>query len=89
MAFRVEISKNAKRFLDRLDKPTQERIEQFLFRRVQGLDNPRSIGEAMKGKQFGDLWKYRAGDWRIIARIETARLVVLVVKIGHRREVYR
>ena len=53
------------------------------------LDNPRSIGEALKGTALGEFWKYRVGDYRIIANIEDRALCVLVVKIGNRREVYR
>ena len=50
---------------------------------------PRSIGEALKGSTLGEFWKYRVGDYRIIASIEDRALCVLVVKIGNRREVYR
>jgi mRNA interferase RelE/StbE len=51
--------------------------------------NPRSIGEALKGSKLGAFWKYRVGDYRIIASIEDDVLRVLVVRIGHRGEVYR
>ena len=51
------------------------------------LDNPRSIGEALKGSTLGEFWKYRVGDYRVIASIEDRALCVLVVKIGNRREV--
>ena len=57
--------------------------------RVATLDNPRSIGEALKGSTLGEFWKYRVGDYRIIASIDDLALCVLVVKIGNRREVYR
>jgi mRNA interferase RelE/StbE len=53
------------------------------------LDDPRSIGDALKGTRLGELWKYRVGAYRVITKIEDARLVILVVAIGHRREVYR
>ena len=53
------------------------------------LDDPRSIGEALKGSKLGEFWKYRVGDWRIIASIEDDALRILVVRIGNRREVYR
>lgn len=53
------------------------------------LDDPRSIGEALKGARFGEFWKYRVGDYRIIAHIEDAAVRILVVRIGNRREVYR
>ena len=50
---------------------------------------PRSIGDALKGTELGDLWKYRVGDYRIIASIEDKIVCILVVRIGNRREVYR
>ena len=53
------------------------------------LDNPRSIGEALTGSTLGEFWKYRVGDYRVIASIEDRALCVLVVKIGNRREGYR
>ena len=57
--------------------------------RVAVLDDPRSIGEALKGARLGEFWKYRVGDYRIISCIEDGALLILVVKIGNRREVYR
>ena len=56
---------------------------------MAALDDPRSIGEALKGSRLGDFWKYRVGDYRIIASIEDSALRVLVVKVGHRSGVYR
>ena len=73
--------------LDRL--AADVRILAFLHDRVATLDNPRSIGEALTGSTLGEFWKYRVGDYRVIASIENRALCVLVVKIGNRREVYR
>ena len=53
------------------------------------LHDPRSIGEALKGARLGAFWKYRVGDWRIVASIEDEILRVLVIRVGNRREVYR
>ncbi|MGR6036116.1 MAG: type II toxin-antitoxin system RelE family toxin [Candidatus Nitrosoglobus sp.] len=53
------------------------------------LDDPRSIGEALKGKKRGEFWKYRIGDYRIIASIQDSELLILVLRIGNRREVYK
>lgn len=61
----------------------------FLHERVATLDDPRSIGEALKGSRLGTFWKYRVGDYRVIANIEDGALHILVVRIGNRREVYR
>lgn len=89
MAWQVELSTLARKNLKQLDQQTAQRILAFLHERVATLDNPRGIGEALKGSKVGDYWKYRVGDYRIIAKIEDGALRVLVVKIGNRREVYR
>ncbi len=89
MAWKVEIEPSAERELDKLDQQNARRILLFLYERVAKLDNPRNIGEALKGSKLGEFWKYRVGDLRIIASIEDGALRVLVVKIGNRREVYR
>jgi len=57
--------------------------------RVAKLENPRSIGQALAGSTLGDFWKYRVGDYRIIADIQDGKLIVQVVRVGNRREVYR
>lgn len=89
MAWRVELDPAAERELDRIDPKTARRILGFLHGRVARLEDPRSIGEALKGSRLGQFWKYRVGDWRIIASIEDGLLTVLVVRIGNRKEVYR
>ena len=53
------------------------------------LDDPRSIGEALKGDTLGEFWKYRLGDFRLIARIVDHRLLVVVLRVGHRKAIYR
>jgi mRNA interferase RelE/StbE len=89
MAWSIELDRVAVRELDKLDPQIARRILSFLFERVAQLDNPRSIGEALTGARLGSLWKYRVGDYRLISSIEDDRLVILVVKIGNRREVYQ
>jgi len=59
-----------------------------LYERVAALVDPRSIGEALRGSKLGEFWRYRVGDWRIICEIQDAKLVVLALRVGHRREVY-
>lgn len=89
MVWRIELDDAAKKDLAKLDKQLARRIIAFLGERVAVLDDPRSIGEALKGSKLGDFWKYRVGDYRIISSIEDGALCILVVKIGNRREVYR
>lgn len=89
MAWRIEFDEGAKKDLARLDKPVARRIMAFLRERVASLDDPRSIGEALSGARLGEFWKYRVGDYRIISRIEDDRVRIFVVRVGHRRQVYR
>lgn len=89
MAWRVELAPAAERELDKIDPQIARRILAFLHSRVAQLDDPRSVGEALKGSKLGEFWKYRVGDHRIIASIEDGALRILVVKIGNRRDVYR
>ena len=89
MAWSIEFNPKAKRELKQLDPQVARRISRFLFERIAQLENPRAIGEALKGSELGELWKYRVGDYRIIASIEDKLVTILVVRIGNRREVYR
>lgn len=89
MAWKVDLDPAAERELDKLDPQIARRILTFLHDRVAVLDDPRSIGEALKGSRLGSFWKYRVGDYRIITSIEDGALRILVVRIGNRREVYR
>lgn len=89
MAWQIRFDDHSKKDLAKLDPQIAKRIMVFLRERVAVLDDPRSIGEALKGSKLGDFWKYRVGDYRIISSIEDGALCILVVKIGNRREVYR
>ena len=89
MAFRVEFDPAALKDLRKLDRAVQQRLVGFLRTRVATLEDPRSLGEALAGARLGSYWKYRVGDWRISCDIQDERIVVRVLRIGNRREVYR
>ena len=89
MAWRIEFSSAARKDLTGLDPQVARRITGFLRERVAVLDDPRAIGEALQGSRLGAFWKYRVGDYRVIADIEDQVLRILVVRVGNRREVYR
>ncbi len=88
MAWRIEFERAAERELGKLDRQAATRILKFLHERVAPLDDPRSIGEALRGP-LNSFWKYRIGDYRIVASIEDKLLRIIVVRIGNRREVCR
>lgn len=87
MAWTVKLSDHAKRDLQKLDKTIQKRIVSFLQDRIHVTDNPRASGKALQGNLSG-LWRYRVGDYRLLCRIEDEELIILVIGIGHRKEVY-
>jgi mRNA interferase RelE/StbE len=89
LAWQIEFDPDALKDLRKLDKPNQIRLVGFLRTRVSSLTNPRDIGEALSGQRLGSYWKYRVGDWRIICDIQDQKILVRVLRIGNRREVYR
>jgi len=89
MDWNVELSESADRELGKLDRQDSKRILEFLQERLARTENPRSLGQALHGSKFGEFWRYRAGDYRLISKIEDDRLVVLVLRVGHRKEIYR
>jgi mRNA interferase RelE/StbE len=89
MAWRIEFAEAADRELAKLDPQIARRILKVLRERIAPADDPRSIGEALKGSKLGEFWKYRVGDYRLICSIEDQVLRILVLRIGHRKEVYR
>jgi mRNA interferase RelE/StbE len=89
MAWRIEFERNAEKELTKLDPRVVQRILLFLHQRIASLENPRSIGEALKGSKLGEFWKYRVGDYRVIAHIEDRTLQILVIRVGNRGDIYR
>ena len=88
MAWRIEFVPAAAKELKKLGKAEAERIITTLEKRIAVLDDPRTLGSALKG-EFGGLWRWRIGDYRVVARIEDERITILVVRVGHRSDVYR
>jgi mRNA interferase RelE/StbE len=89
LAWTIDITSDAENSLRKIGAADVRRIRDFLFGRVALLDHPRQLGQALQGARLGDLWRYRVGDFRILCRIQDEHLVILVVEIGHRREIYR
>ena len=89
MVWGVELSDQAQKGLRQIDPSQAQRILNFLYERVRVIEDPRAIGEALKGPKLGEFWRYRVGDFRIICAILDEALLVLVVRIGNRRDIYR
>ena len=86
--WRVVLHRAAVRDLRKLGADGESQVLRYLRERIASSENPRRFGHALTGDRKG-LWRYRVGDYRIVATIEDDRFVVLVVTVGHRRKVYR
>ncbi len=74
--------------MQRLDRQVAQRIADYMRDRVIAADDPRQYGQALTGDLSG-LWRYRVGDYRVICKIHDDTICVLVLDVGHRRDVYR
>lgn len=88
LSWTIEYTETARTQLRKLDRPAARRILDYMSERVAELDDPRSTGRALAGP-LGGLWRYRTGDYRVLCEIQDGALLILVVRIGHRRRVYR
>jgi mRNA interferase RelE/StbE len=88
LTWKIEFDDRARRELRNLDSSSQQQILRYLRERIATDENPRRLGGPLRGELAG-LWKYRVGSFRVICDIQDAAITVLVVRIGHRREVCR
>ena len=88
MTWKVEWHDKARRELRKLDKTTQVTILRYFRDRIMTDDNPRRFGKTLHHELQG-LWRYRIGDYRAICQIQDDRLMVLVIAVGHRRNIYQ
>ncbi len=72
-----------------MNPTTSARIVDYLSERVAPLKNPRELGKAMVGKKYEDTWRYRIGDYRVLAEIKEHKVTIVIVEAGRRREIYR
>ena len=87
MGWTIELSSGAERQLRKLDPSTAKRLVAYLRKLATDASNPRQSGKALSGPLAG-LWRYRVGNYRIICQLQDDRLIVLVVRLGHRSRVY-
>jgi mRNA interferase RelE/StbE len=85
--FHWEFDKKAAKDFGKLDRTVQKRIVKWLDDHIENYDNPRAWGKALEG-QLGTLWRYRVGNYRIIADIRDGKFTVLIVKVGKRGQIY-
>ncbi|MBR2215958.1 MAG: type II toxin-antitoxin system RelE/ParE family toxin [Selenomonadaceae bacterium] len=87
-AYNVEYTNAAIKHLRKLDKPIQSMIYDWIGKHLEGCSDPRAYGKALTGNLSGK-WRYRVGDWRLIASIEDNRVIILVLDVAHRSEIYK
>lgn len=88
MAWTIKYSGEALKALRKLDRAVAGEIVDYLGKRIAQAENPRVHGKSLAGPLAG-LWRYRVRDYRIVCSIKDDRVVILVVRIGHRSDVYR
>lgn len=87
MTWKIDILPSAEKQLQKLDGSVQKRVLAFLYQRLLSAKSPRSLGKALTGRLAG-LWSYRIGDYRVITDIKDNELIILVVQLDHRRQIY-
>ena len=88
MKYRVVFTEKAKKQIKKIDKYTASLIIGWLEKNIEGSDNHRVHGKALVDNKSGQ-WRYRIGDYRVICEIEDEKIIVLVLEVGHRREIYK
>ena len=88
MSYHVEFSKRALKDLKKLDKSTAALILGWVRKNLEGCADPRVHGKGLTANRSGE-WRYRVGDYRLLADIQDGKLVILMLTIGHRSEVYQ
>ncbi len=87
MIWKVEFDNRARTELRKLDRQVQDRILKWIRETLATEQDPRRTGKPLKGRIQG-LWRYRVGDYRIISQIQDENVLILVVRIGHRLDIY-
>lgn len=88
MKWQVNLSQRAKKAIAKLDNPNREKLQHFMTDILPHVDNPRFSGKALQGNLKG-LWRYRIGDYRLICQIKDGELLILVLELGHRKDIYQ
>ena len=88
MKYRVEYTKQAVKQLKKLDKPTASLIIGWIEKNLVECENPRQYGKGLVANHRGE-WRYRIGNYRLIADIQDEKITILILNVGHRREIYK
>ncbi len=87
MSYKVEFTDKVLKELKKLDRHTSALILGWVRKNLEGCENPRLFGKALSANRSGQ-WRYRVGDYRLLAQIEDDKIKIIILNVGHRREVY-
>lgn len=87
MTYHVELTEQARKALKKMDRQTAKMLLAWIRKNFEGCTDPRQHGKCLTANRSGQ-WRYRVGDYRIIADIQDDKIVILILTIGHRREIY-
>lgn len=88
MSYTVEYSSNARKFIKKLDKYTKALLKNWINKNLEGCTNPFQHGKPLTADKKG-LWRYRVGDYRLICDVQQDKVIIIIVEIGHRRDIYK
>ena len=88
MVWKIEFERHTQRELDALGSEEAKRILRYLRDRVAIRDDPRSLGAPLSGAALGEYWRYRIGDYRVVAQIRDEVRLLAIIRVGHRRNIY-
>lgn len=83
----VRFTKGAAKQFEHLNSPIQRQISLYIFERLETPKDPKRFGKPLTGDKRG-LWRYRVGDYRLICEVNSTKLLILVARVAHRKEVY-
>ncbi|MBR5348614.1 MAG: type II toxin-antitoxin system RelE/ParE family toxin [Lachnospiraceae bacterium] len=87
MRYSVEFTEKAKKQLAKLDKHIARLIISWLYKNLQNCEDPRAHGKCLTANRSGQ-WRYRVGDYRLLADIQDEKVIILILALGHRSEIY-
>ncbi|MGN0693292.1 MAG: type II toxin-antitoxin system RelE/ParE family toxin [Lentihominibacter sp.] len=88
MTYDVKYEKKAVKQSQKLDPSVQRLIKTWIEKNLIGTTNPRKHGKGLVGDK-SDYWRYIVGDYRILAEINDTEVIIIIVEVGHRKEIYK
>ncbi len=88
MSYKIEFSDIAVKNLRKMDSASRKKVLEYIKDVISKVDNPRLIGKSLVGNLKG-LWRYRTGNFRILCQITDQQMLILIVKIAHRKDIYK